>query len=77
MYDVSPHYRDQRFWELAQIGVEPAVYLERARDRARLRPHQPPTLYTARDQRWIDILTGAVPDCRPQSGRLPTPLGGL
>jgi hypothetical protein len=28
-----------------------------------------PALYTARDQKLMEILTGAAPDCRPQPGK--------
>jgi hypothetical protein len=33
------------FWEFAQNGEMPAVYLERAREQARLRTRHPLTLY--------------------------------
>jgi hypothetical protein len=58
-----------------QIGAAPAVHLERARDRARLRTHLHPALYTARYWKLAGMLIGASPDCGPQPGGTSPALG--
>jgi hypothetical protein len=41
VYDVSPRYSGRRFRDIPQIGVAPAVHLERARERVPLRTRLP------------------------------------
>ncbi len=64
-----------RFWVFAQNGTVTSVHLERAREQARLRTRCPLAISLAQDQKLIGILTGDVPDCGPQPGRISPTLG--
>ncbi len=77
MYDVSPCYWGWRLQELAQIGVAPTVYLERARDWARLRTYLPPhSACPGTGNQLVFLLAPRRTADRSPAGLL-TPLGGL
>jgi hypothetical protein len=75
MYDMSPRYTGHRFREIPQIGAVPAVHLERARVRARLRTRLPPALYMSQYRKLAGMLTGAALDCGPRPGGTSPKLG--
>ncbi len=75
VYAVSQRDRVFCFQELDQIGAVPAVQLERAREWANREPATPAP-YMAQDQKVIGILTGAVPESKPQPSRTSPALSG-